>query len=309
MIINNKSDNEYIVYVDNPRTQYINVLSELKLLRGDHQPYKYVDIDLYGRYQIGNGKSIDAVIIKAKHRKIIVIKNSIDFTYNGTNVHDLALFMNTYGTTNTIITFNSNTSISGGFHANGNIMSNSKRETIEIGKYSNESDIQWVKKAIHYLSNNQGQMLMPVIKKFHDITYLVRSHHKELVGYANLVNYMNAMRLPSNGGSSNGNMSDIQSDYVININRTPTQFILKIEKYSDGILYLKCIVDGSFESSSTYNKPNPYILFTTQPLKMGTSVLPYQIIKYKGRVFFISPLVFNSDKYLRGLRGGINLLK
>jgi hypothetical protein len=307
MIIHKMSSNESVAFVRNPNTDYHDVLRELGYVKKDGNPYKYVNINHSGTYRFDGGDNVSSVEIEAKGVKTHVVTNRVETTYTGNDTSGLAKFLNTFGKS-TKISFNGSSNINGGFFAVDKMLKNSSGDLISIGSFNKSSDVTPIHQFIQRMGNDGGRVLFPLIKKFSDTARSVKLHNNQLTGYANLASYLNILRIPSKGILDKSTPS-INADYAINVNRLPLLIEVFVSASVEGTIHLDVTLNGTFGSAAEYSGPNPYILVTTKPTSLGGDRLPYQLVKYSGIPYFISPLLFTSDKYLHGLRGGINLLK
>ena len=292
-MITKKINNETIYFIADPMNGYSSILQSNGLLKKDGSPYKTVTLDLSTSYSFGRYR-FPAIKFTNKTDVSYIIPDS--FTVRNSNdVDDMTTIMGAYGTDSVMSV--SNRYVKCDFRANGNTIRNS--EMIQISFSGDEQISKKAEQLLSRLGVDNGGLVAPLIDKFVNITRIVRMNTDRLTGYANLAQYLMMMKQPTNDLYSDGKNA---VKYILNIESTDIG--IRLVSYDDQPI----LEPIGFSINVNNTTPTPYILITTKPITLGKRV-PSQIVRYGGRAFFITPLVFNSDKILKGLSGGIDLLK
>lgn len=162
-----------------------------------------------------------------------------------------------------------------------------------------DNSAAFLQKFMSWIKKDNGRMINPIIGKFFPMVKLFNADADKFTGFANIDAYLTRVGHPSIfEGSGTG---------VLNIRKTGDVF-LKVTAVSSGTI--SCELNGLKISDVTdIEKPTPYVLVSIKPVTVYGTRLPFFTAKYAGVPLFVSMLVMNDDRYLRDMRGGVDLLK
>lgn len=307
MIVQQINNNTQVVFVREPSADYRNVARELKYTKTDGNIYKYVQIEYSQVYYVKGGSgSVPCVKFTAKGVNTYIIADSYEFSLAAEHPHNVVNALKRFGD-DYILQIN-NVEFKGGMQEIKDNMRDVDGKTIAFGDI-NVHDSSLIHKMIHRLSTDNGRMLGPILQRYLNTIHLFKGNKHLLTGYAKLENYLRMLQI-STKGLFNKIESEIDADYIIKMDDRNSQASIIVRGVRDGIPVLELKIRGSLQDANVASTiPNPYILMTTKPIKLKNQKMPYTVVSHRGTPVFISPLIFNSDKILREMKGGINLLK
>jgi hypothetical protein len=307
MIVQNIDSTTQVVFTREPSADYRNIARDLNYTKKDGNLYKYVQVEYSQVYYVkgGNG-SVPCVKFSAKGINTYIISDSHDFTMSSENPHNVVNALKTFGE-NYILQIDG-VEFKGAIKEIKNTMRDDNGKVISFGDMG-VSELPLVHKMIHRLSTDNGRMLAPILQRYLNTIHLFKGNKSLLTGYAKLESYLRMLQIPTKG-LFNKIDSEIDADYVIKMDDRHSQARVNVIGVRNGISVLELKMHGFLQDTSTLTStPNPYILMTTKPIKLKNQKMPYTVVSHRGIPVFISPLIFNSDKILREMKGGINLLK
>ena len=162
-----------------------------------------------------------------------------------------------------------------------------------------DNSTAYLQKFMGWIKKDNGRMINPIIGKFFPMVKLFNADAEKFTGFANIDAYLTRVGHPSIfEGSGSG---------VLNIRKTGDVF-LKVTSVESGSI--SCELNGLKISDVTdVEKPTPYVLVSIKPVTVYGARLPFFTANYGGVPLFVSMLVMNDDRYLRDMRGGVDLLK
>lgn len=309
MIVQNIDSTTQVVFTDNPQSDYLMIASELGYTKKDGNLYKYVTTEFSQMFHPrGAQSSIPSVKLTAKGAETYIVKNSFDFVFNNEHIRNLVNAFGYFG--NNYIPIMDSIEFRGPFSELGmdQIRDNSGK-IISFAAQSSSDNSSIIHKVIHRLATDNGHMLAPIIKRYLNTIHLFKGNKNLLTGYAKLDNYLRMIKQPTKGLIPEiDNESDV--DFSVSFNNGSTQARVEVVGVRDGVPVVELKFNGSLQSQGKVaQRPEPYVLLTTKPINFGRETLPYNVVSYRGTPIFITPLIFNSNKILKELKGGINLLK
>lgn len=308
MIVQNINSNTQVVFTREPSADYRNIARELKYTKSDGNFYKYVKVEYSQVYYVKGGSgSVPCVKFTAKGVETYIVQDSVDFSLSTDGPRNVINALKTFGG-NYIIQIDG-IEFKGGMQEIKNTMRDVNGKIISFGGDVGISDSTIIHKMIHRLSTDNGRMLAPIMQRFLNTIHLFKGNKSLLTGYAKLDTYLRMLQMPTKG-LFNKIESDIDADYVLKMDARSSQARINVIGIRDGVPVIELKMRGKLQDAAILAEtPNPYILMTTKPIRLKNQKMPYIVVSHRGTPVFISPLIFNSDKILRGMKGGINLLK
>jgi len=307
MIIHKISDTEELVYTDNRTIDFNSVISELKYSSGGGS----LNSDVTPSYAFsytpeGYGKSVVTTKLERGGKKTYILDNTISFNFS--NVGNFLRELNYFGK-KAVLNFKGN-DFGGNFltHKESSIR-NSHGNIITFKKTTVKGNTKGIHNFIHRMKMDNGQMLIPIIKRYFNTILLLKSSKHRLTGYANLEDYLSFIRSPSKEILDGFSETLNDADFSIEINPNAPEIKLKAQGVRDDTLMVELFANGDLKTADTPDTSTPYIFLTTKPIKLLNQEFPYIISRQKNIPIFISPMLLTSKKMIENLKGGINLLK
>lgn len=308
MIVQNINNVTQVVFTREPSADYRNIARELNYTKNDGNLYKYVKVEYSQMYYVkgGNG-SLPCVKFTAKGVETYIIQDSFDYLISNENPRNTINALKTFG--DDYIVRISGVEFKGGMVEVNDTIRDVNGKTISFDGDVNATDFPLIHRMIHRLSTDNGRMLAPITQRFLNTIHLFKGNKHMLTGYAKLDTYLRMLQIPSKG-LFNKVDSEIDADYVLKLDNISSQARVNVIGVRDGNPVLELNMRGELQdATSITGTPDPYVLLTTKPIRLKNQKMPYTVISYKGTPVFVSPLIFNSSKILRDMKGGINLLK
>lgn len=309
MITQNINVNTQIIFVNDPQSEYKVIARELKYTKKDGELYKYVKVDFASMYHpYGASNSLQCIKLTAKNIDTYIVKKSFDFHMSHSHIRNVVNALSHFG--------GDYVPIIDGVEFDGSIdevssdkLQDESGKSISFGEQQETDNTKIIHKMIHRLSTDNGHMLAPIIKRFLNTVHLFKGNKNLLTGYAKLDSYLRMIKQPTTGLIQKNN-DDENSNFLISLDDESSQGRVEVVGIRDGKPVVELKFRGTLvKNDSLHQTPDPYVLLTTKPIILGRQRIPYKVVSYRGTPIFISPLIFNSSKVLRDMKGGINLLK
>lgn len=305
MIIQKISNDTQVIFTKNKASDFNRIVSELGYAKKDGGLYKYVEVNHSSQYRpSGSTTNIPATVVTAKNVKSYIIDNEFDFYFDTKNISNIITQFSHYG--DGCIIRNNGVELMGPFKKVGtDVIGCSDSTTISVTSADNSNSSE-VHKLIHRLKTDNGRLLDPILQRFSTMVFLFKGNKHLLTGYANLSLYLKTMKEPMPNFS---NKTNSNSTYSIECKDAGISRLSVID-VKNGAPIIDFKFNGSFISSEkTSGQPTPHVLITTKPIKLTSEQLPYFVVTHRKVPLFVTPIIFNSQKILEELKGGVNLLK
>lgn len=267
-------------------------LRDNNLIKKDGTPYKSVT-KAYATYSFPNSSyqhKVITVSVDKKSDKIMFMCKSVTIPYYESASIDKLL--SAFGDANVDM---DNVHLATGFRVDRDYIHTRDGVKYQITE-SDESQDEFVKSFMSWLSRDNGNMLQPLTERFLVACRLIKVDINRLTGYANIERYLRMIRKPSTFRLSNSDSSIIKVDSSMSI---------VAESINDNIV---CKTTGLHVIHGN-SSAEPYVLFTNKPVNFGSGNLPFIVVRSKGLSIFISPFVANPGIKLNALKGGFDLLR
>ena len=308
MIIHKIDDTTELVYTDNRTIDFNFVISAINYSDGGGSINSNVDVSHAHSYSPeGYTKSVVTTKLEKGDKTTYILDNTISFNYR--DVSSLLGEFKYFGK-KAVLNFKGN-QFGGNLsrHKDSSIRNNDgKVITFKQSSISPDS-VKGIHNFIHRMKMDNGQMLIPIIKRYLNTVMLLKGAKHLLTGYANLEDYLNFIKSPSRDILNSFTETISDADFVIEINPSSPEVRMKAVGVKDDHLIVDLIVDGKIDSVDDTESLKPYVILNTKPIKLLNQTLPYFISRQKNIPIFITPLMLKSTEMLTNLKGGINLLK
>lgn len=289
-----KTSSGYILLmVDDIDTASSTYLRENNLIKKDGTTYKSVT-KLNTTYNFPNSsyqhKAI-AISIDKKSDKVMFICKSVTLPYYESASIDTLLSV--FGEVDRIDM--GSVQLLDGFRVDSDCIHTRDGVKYQITE-SDESQGEFVKSFMSWLNRDNGNMLQPLTERFLVACRLIKTDTNRLTGYANVERYLRMIRKPSTFRLSSSDSPTIKVDHSLTI---------VAECINDKIV---CTTSGLHVIHGN-SSAEPYVLFTTKPVNLGSGNLPFIVVRSKGLSIFISPFIANPGIKLSALKGGFDLLR
>jgi len=307
MIIQQDASN-YYVWVADRAAQLPSVMSEFKLLNKEKTPHKYVQIQSNGQYTPKGGVTpLPCTTILAKDKAIFVMNNSFNFSILRNDARPLSNALNRFGSASIVNiddnNFKTPISVSDSKHLKSGI------DKIAIGQFINSTIENKVDQFIHRMKTDNGKMLLPLTRKFVDVSHIMGGNKSRLTGYADLNIYLRMLNQPTL--NSEALIKDMaNSNYLLNVPEEQVNAMVVVDGVENGNLklHLKAPIK-MYSDEKPLPQKFPFLLFTLKPITLKEQKFPFFVMPYKHNRLFVTAMILDSMKPLESLSGGLNLLK
>ena len=302
-------DSNYYTYVSDRSSALKSVLDYFGLIGKNGAPFKYVQVQNNGNhFPKGGNVTLPATIILAKDKVIFILNDSYSFPVYRSNTNSLVNGLNHFGTPS-IINFGK-TPLSSPFNSrDARHLNSNNGKKISVGNFLNDNMINKSDEFVQKMRIDNGRMVLPIARKFHDMLHLMGGNRNKLTGYVDLNLYLRMIKQPS---MVMNNMADDidKSNYVLNIPDEQVQSVVKVSGVEGNVLSIDFKSSAELiPSSATILHPTPYLVFTLKPLSILNQRFPFFITSVKQYRIFVSVILLDESTPLDTIAGGINLLK
>jgi len=306
VITQDVNNNLRIIYASNKRAEFNDILRNLgyKKITGELEKDVIVTQNsIY--YPSGGTSSLESIKIVSKGVTTHIIDDSVSFNYNSIDniTRNLKHFGNKY-----LVKLDNKNFVGEFFKQSEIAVKNYKGDIIIFESESSNRMTLRNHDFLHKMKMNNSRMIMPLLRKYVDVITLLKGKRHLLTGYANIMDYLAFMKKPSRDFLLS--LTGHNADFTVNLDKNPSKITLKVNNIlKDGVLLDFIVNDKIYTSGKTPSRnPIPHILVNTKPVQLRNHKLLYFTAKYKHTTVFVIPLMLKSDKALKNLRGGFNLL-
>jgi len=310
MILYEPKENVQIVFTKNKDTDFKSIINELGYAKKDGNPYKYVNVTQAAYVKInGAVDRIPAIKISAKGKEIYVANDVIEFKTGKRNTNSFVSAVNTFG--NNYELNIDGRPFKGKFSAvSDNTIKDGDGVLISIGGSPQTGNTKELDVFIYKMRQDNGNLLAPIIRKYITTLHFTGKNRKLISGYAHLPTYFQLIKSPfgdlakslrKNKDSGNMILGADKHDFMAKV-------VVRGAKGRKLLLDLQTGVKLSKSDEDT-KTPNPYVIFTTKPIKFTSEETPRFAISMGRQTIFVNIFMFNGEKYLADIKGGMNLLK
>lgn len=310
MILYEPKENVQVVFTKNKDTEFNNAIRELGYAKKDGNPYKYVNIQKGSYLKLdGADDKIPAIKISAKGKKIFVVDDTIEFK---TGIRGVNTFVNS------VNAFGSNYELNidgrpfkGKFKSlTDNSVKDSDGVLLSIGGGAKAANNPEVNTFIYKMRQDNGNLLAPIMRKYITALHFTGKNRKFITGYAHLPTYLQLIKSPFGDLSKSLRKNKHKSGMILGEGKNDfmAKVVVRGVKGRKVLLDLQTGVKLS-SSTDTSKTPNPYVVFTTKPIKFNSEDIPQFAVNMGRQIIFVTIFMFYGEKYLGDVKGGMNLLK
>jgi len=311
MILYEPKENVQVVFTPNKESDFKKVVESLGYAKKDGQPYKYVNVQKGSYLKLdGAVETLPATKLTAKGKEIYIVDDSIEVKASKHGANKFAATINSFGT-NTEITIDKR-NFKGKFTSLGDgSVKDSDGVTLSLGGDSTPDSNPQLNMFIYKMRQDNGNLLAPILKKYITTLHFVGKNRKLITGYAHLPTYLKLIKSPF-GDFAKSMRKNKGADAGLVLGEGKKEFMTKVVVRGAKGRKLLLQLDSREKLSKLGDDtktPNPYVLFTTAPIKITSEDVPKFTIKLGKQTIFVSIFMFEAEKYLTDLKGGSNLLK
>lgn len=302
MLIIDKSDFK-IIFTQDKNIDLNSILKELKLLKKDGSPYKYVTVERNADFQ-----NIEAIKIISKKDVFYIMNRSVDFKFSGNTtelISRLNLVFSDYSVSINDIRFDGTFDL-----VEPKLAKNKSGDYLALGDFYVGPE-EKLDNFIHLMKRDNGHAISPLVKRFSRTIFLMKNYKHALLGYAHLPTYLRMLKMDlSQQKFTNLYQADARATYILNVKNEPARATVNILDVSNNKANLKLSIEGSeLIKNNTVKSTSPYILIAAKPIEIDNKRIPFFPVITNGIASFVSVLLFKNDSYLKTMPGGIDLLK
>jgi len=311
MVIQAVSNTLKIIYTPDRKADFNNIARELGFLEANSQPKKDVIINQFGSYfPHGGNSSLQSIEIKDNRDNggvTHVINDSFSFDYNNDNIDTIIRNLKHFGNKYII---NIGSKLFGGefVKESESSIKNTKGSIIIFESDEAKKMTPVMYDFMHKMRMNNSRMIMPLIRKYADTVTLLHNKRQLLTGYANILTYLTFMKNPYRENLLT--LTGKRGDYNVHFDKENNRITLKVFGIHNGNIVMNFLINNQIYNSdkSSVTPPVPYILLNTKPIQLLNQKMIYFTAKYRKTTVFVIPLMLKSDRSVKNLRGGFNLL-
>lgn len=312
MLFYEPKENFRIIFTKDKENDFGKVIKELGYAKKDGSPYKYVNVQKGSFVKIdGAVETLQATKLTAKGKDTYIVNDSIEFKSGPRGASKFASVVNTFGNNFDLNIDNKN--FKGKFtpSSDGSVK-DGDGVVISLGSETG-TDVSSpeLTQFIYKMRQDNGNMLAPILRKYITALHFVGKNRKLITGYAHLPTYLQLIKSPfgdlakslrQNKGSSTGLVLGAgKNDFMAKV-------VVRGVKGRKILLELNSSAKLS-KSEGSKETPNPYVVFSTKPIKFTSEETPKFAISMGRQTIFVTIFMFSGEKYLTDLQGGMNLLK
>lgn len=312
MIIYEPKDKMRVIFVKNKDANFSDVIKELGYAKKNGDPYKYVEVQKgsYLKFD-GTPETLSATKLKAKGIDTYIVDDEIPVKVSKYSSGKFASALGSFGSNVDIEIDGRN--FSGRFMADrNNTIKDANGTVVTIGGDSNGGvDMDEVTKFIYKMRQQNGNLLAPILRKYITTLHFVGKNRNIITGYAHLPTYLKMIKSPFSDFVKSFRGGDDKSGIVFGAGKNDFMAKIKVR----GVKGRKLLIEVQSQEKlsklgvSESEKPNPYVLFSTAPLRFTSEDTPKFVISMGKQTIFVTVLLFRAETHLQGLKGGQNLLK
>lgn len=312
MIIYEPRENMTVVFTKNKDADFNSIIQEFKYAKKNGEPYKYVNVQKGSYLKLdGSTETFSAIKLNAKGKEIYIVDDEVTVKVSTHGANKFASALSRFGK-NTEFTID-NRPFKGNFTTSspGSVRDANGTEIVIGSETGGGVDMKQVTQFIYKMRQDNGNLLAPILRKYITALHFVGKNRNIITGYAHLPTYLQMIKSPfSNLVKALKNNAD-KPGLVFGAGKT--EFTVKIVvRGAKGRKLLLEVQSGeklSKMGAGMEGNPNPYVLFSTAPLKFTSEEVPRFTISMGRKTIFVSVFLFNAEKHLQNLKGGTNLLK
>lgn len=312
MIVYEPKDKMRVIFTKNKDADFGNVIKELGYAKKNGDPYKYVEVQK-GSYLKFDGapETLSATKLKAKGVETYIVDDEVSVKVTKNGAGKFASVLGSFGS-NVDIDIDGR-KFTGRFMAEkDNVIKDANGTLVMLCSDTNGGvDMNEVTKFIYKMRQDNGNLLAPILRKYITTLHFVGKNRNIITGYAHLPTYLQMIKSPFSNFVKSFRNKDSESGIVFGAGKN--DFMAKVKvRGSKGRKLLLEVQSGEKLSKlgvSESEKPNPYVLFSTAPLRFTSEETPKFAISMGRQTIFVTILLFNAEKNLQNIKGGQNLLK
>ena len=290
------SNGTQIVFGDNMDVEFKALLTQFHAINLNGSYNKLNKVNESVEYHFNGGNPIRGCK-EFSHRngtKYVMVPSLHEF--HGTyDANSLTPYLNSFGSD--VILHIGNTTVRTPFHSNGTEITDAGG--VKYGLNIRTSSAPLLQQFIHWMKTDNGRMINPIVGKFIPLLKLFTTDASQFTGYANMDTYLTGINQPSIFPKPKQGGWSMQQTGNISMRVTG----------KDGSAIHVGVNGISAVEINNSSKPTPFILVTMKPVVVFKERLPFFVVKLSGVNLFVSVMVMENDSYLKGMKGGVDLLK
>ena len=313
MIFYEPRENFRIIFTENKDSDFDEVLSELGYTKKNGNLFKYATVQKGTFVKLdGTNITLGANKVSAKGKDTYVVDKSYPFKcgkkYTGKFISTLNAFGSNYDVNIDGRKFSGMFSTS----MDGAVKDKNSAILYLGGNSSTNVITPELTRFIYKMRQDNGNLLAPILRKYITTLHFTGKNRKLITGYAHLSTYLQLIKSPDvkllkslreNDGSISGlTLGAGKEDFLV----TAT---VKGARDRKLFIDLETPLKLSTPDGNNVNNPNPYVIFSTKPIKFNNENTPTFALSMGRQTIFVGIFIFEGDKYLSNLKGGMNLLK
>jgi hypothetical protein len=312
MILYEPKENMTVVFTKSKDADLMNVINELGYAKKNGEPYKYVNIQKGGYVKLdGAPETLPATHLTAKGKDVYIVDDKVTLKVTRHNSGKFTSVLNTFGKNTSVRVDNRN--FKGGFRKSGDgAIKDENGTVISIGGAATETDNKQLNTFVYKMRQDNGRLLAPIMQKYITALHFVGRNRSMVTGYAHLPTYLQLIKSPFGdlAKSLRENKGESDGGLVYGAGKDSFMVDIVVRGAKGRILMLDVNSKVGLSSTSGDDKtPNPYVLFSTKPIRFTDEEVPRFTVSMGRQTIFITIFMFEAEKYLQDLKGGTNLLK
>lgn len=312
MIFYEPRENMTVIFTKNKDADFNTIIRELKYVKKNGEPYKYVNVQKGSYLKLdGAPETFSAIKLDAKGKETYIVDDEVTVKVSKNGANKFASVLSRFGK-NTEVTIDKRP-FKGNFVASssGSIRDANGTEIVIGSETGGGVDMQQVNQFIYKMRQDNGNLLAPILKKYITTLHFVGKNRNIITGYAHLPTYLQLIKSPfGNLAKTLRNNSDVsglvfgagKNDFMANV-------VVRGAKGRKLLIEVQSNEKLTNMGAGSERIPNPYVLFSTSPLKFTSEEVPRFTISMGRQTIFVSIFLFDMEKHLQNLKGGTNLLK